>query len=295
MATAKTAASTRACCITTEVASPGSFLPFEEQADDVEEITIDGQAVPFVVRLEIGTINRHIYIIALLRGPNDTHETPDLRYWNRKLLYQLRGGVGIGRRQGRINPNYIPSRRSVELQQGYAVVHSTANQTSTSYDIELAEDTMARVKRHFTARYGEPIYTIGLGKIRWRDSTVPDRPESPRAAGWRYRHVLVSGHGDANNPGHGLRNCWSTTSMSPTPTTTSGKKWSQRSWVEGFNARDDLPNFFEKMRALQALSLGQMAQLVEWSNGMHAELAQSDTAGGKSALHLLRVTVRARR
>ncbi len=142
----------------------GQFLPLDGQASDVEELSIDGQTVPFVVRLEIGTINRHVYIIALLRGPNDEPETPDLSYWNRKLIYQLRGGVGIGRRQGRITPEYIPSRNLVELQKGYAIVHSTANQTSTSYDVELAEDTMARVKRQFTARYGEPIYTIGIGK-----------------------------------------------------------------------------------------------------------------------------------
>ncbi len=142
----------------------GQFLPLEGRATDVEELSIDGQTVPFVVRLEIGTINRHIYIIALLRGPNDAPEAPDLTYWNRKLINQHRGGVGIGRRQGRIEPDYIPGRNLAELQKGYAIAYSSANQTSTSYDIELAEDTMARVKRQFTARYGEPIHTIGIGK-----------------------------------------------------------------------------------------------------------------------------------
>ena len=170
-----------------------------------KQVTINGQTVPFVVRLEIGTINRHIYIIALLRGPDDAPETPDLTYWNRKLLYQLRGGVGIGRRQGRINPNYIPSRRSVELQQGYAIVHSTANQTSTSYDIELAEDTMARVKRQFTARYGEPVYTIGLGKSGGAIQQYLIGQNRPGLLDGRHRIVLIRGHGDADNPGHGLR------------------------------------------------------------------------------------------
>jgi hypothetical protein len=248
----------------------GKFLPFEEQADDVEEITIDGQAVPFVVRLEIGTINRHIYIIALLRGPNDTHETPDLRYWNRKLLYQLRGGVGIGRRQGRINPNYIPSRRSVELQQGYAVVHSTANQTSTSYDIELAEDTMARVKRHFTARYGEPIYTIGLGKS---GGAIQQYLIGQNRPGLLDGGIAMYSYPDTVTQITRVMDCELLEYYFDVADADNDKwkKWSQRSWVEGFNARDDLPNFFEKMRALQALSLGQWPS---WSNGQ-TECTQS--------------------
>ena len=241
----------------------GKFLPFEEQTDDVEAITIDGQTVPFVVRLEVGTINRHIYIIALLRGPNDTPETPDLSYWNRKLLYQLRGGVGIGRRQGRINPNYIPRRRSVELQQGYAVVHSTANQTSTSYDIELAEDTMARVKRHFTARYGEPIYTIGLGGS---GGAIQQYLIGQNRPGLLDGGIAMYSYPDTVTQITRVMDCELLEYYFDVVDADNEKwqKWSQRSWIEGFNARDDLPNPFEKVRALQALSLGQWPS---WSNG----------------------------
>ena len=42
------------------------------------------------------------------------------------------------------------------------------------------------------------------------------------------------------------------------------QKWSQRSWIEGFNASDDMPNPYAKVRALQALTLGQWPG---WSNG----------------------------
>jgi hypothetical protein len=248
----------------------GRFLPFEGQPDDVEEVLVNGQTIPFVVRLEIGTINRHIYIVALLRGPNDAAESPDLTYWNRKLIYLLRGGVGIGRRQGRISPDYVPSRSLAELQQGYAIVHSTANQTSTSYDIELAEDTMARVKRQFTARYGEPTYTIGIGKsggaiqqyligqnrpglldagIAWYSfpDTVTQITRVMDCELLEYYFDVI----DADN------DKW--------------KTWSQRSWIEGFNARDDLPNDFERLRALQAIRLGQWPK---WSRG-HTECTRS--------------------
>ena len=248
----------------------GKFLPLEEQSDDVESITIDEQTVPFVVRLEIGTINRHIYIIALLRGPNDTHETPDLSYWNRKLLYQLRGGVGIGRRQGRIDPNYIPNRRSVELQQGYAVVHSTANQTSTSYDIELAEDTMARVKRQFAARYGEPIVTIGMGKS---GGAIQQYLIGQNRPGLLDGGIAMYSFPDTVTQITRVMDCELLEYYFDVVDADNEKwqKWSQRSWIEGFNARDDLPNDFEKFRALQALSLGQWPS---WSNG-HTECTRS--------------------
>ena len=248
----------------------GKFLPFEDQSDDVEAITVDGQSVPFVVRLEIGSINRHIYIIALLRGPNDTHETPDLSYWNRKLLYQLRGGVGIGRRQGRIDPNYIPNRRSVELQQGYAIVHSTANQTSTSYDIELAEDTMARVKRQFVARYGEPIYTIGLGKS---GGAIQQYLIGQNRPGLLDAGIAMYSYPDTVTQITRVMDCELLEYYFDVVDADNDKwqKWSQRSWIEGFNARDDVPNMFEQMRALQALSQGQWPS---WSKGQ-TECTQS--------------------
>ena len=43
---------------------------------DVEMISRDGRMVPFVVRVETGTINRGIYEIAVLHNPN-TDPTPD--------------------------------------------------------------------------------------------------------------------------------------------------------------------------------------------------------------------------
>ena len=248
----------------------GKFLPLEEQADDVEQVTINGQTVPFVVRLEIGTINRHIYIIALLRGPDDAAETPDLTYWNRRLLYQLRGGVGIGRRQGRIDPNYIPRRRSVELQQGYAIVHSTANQTSTSYDIELAEDTMARVKRQFTARYGEPVYTIGLGKS---GGAIQQYLIGQNRPGLLDAGIAMYSYADTVTQITRVMDCELLEYYFDVVDADNRKwqKWSQRSWIEGFNARDDLDNQFEKFRALQAVSQGRWPS---WSDG-HTECTRS--------------------
>jgi hypothetical protein len=241
----------------------GEFLPHEDEADDVEQLTINGETVPFEVRLEIGTINRHIYIIALLRGPNDAPNTPDLTYWNRKLLYQLRGGVGIGRRQGRIDPSYIPSRGTVELQQGYAIAHSTANQTATSYDIELAEDTMARVKRQFIARYAEPLYTIGIGKS---GGAIQQYLIGQNRPGLLDGGIAMYSYPDTVTQITRVMDCELLEYYFDVVDADNDKwqTWSQRAWIEGFNARDDLSNPFEQMRALQKLMLGQWPS---WSDG----------------------------
>ena len=248
----------------------GKFLPYSNPVDDSASVNLGGESIPFVVRVETGTINRHIYVIAALRGPDDKPETPDARYWNRKLIYQFRGGVGIGRRQGRIEPDYIPDRRRDELAKGYAVAYSTANQTSNHYDIELAEDTVSRVKRQFAARYADPAFTIGIG-----------------GSGGAIQQYLIG----QNRPG--LIDAGIATYAYPdmiTQTTpimdcelleyyfdvTDAKNekwqtWSQRSWIEGLNARNDLPNMFERMQALQRLRRGRWPG---WSRG-HTECTRS--------------------
>ena len=143
--------------------SDGKFHPFEYAASDIDKIFVDGKTVDFVVRLETGTINRFFYAIAVLKGENETVARPSGTNWNKRLIYQFRGGVGIGRRQGDIRPEDILDRRSEELSRGYGIVYSTANNTSVHYNIWLAEDTARRLKRQFSSLYGEPLYTVGLG------------------------------------------------------------------------------------------------------------------------------------
>ena len=139
------------------------FYPLEDRQHPIEKIVLDGRALDFVVRVEAGTINRHFYVIAVLRGMNETLDRPDGSYWNQKLIYQFRGGVGIGKRQGNIKSSDVLRRRKQQLKEGYAVVYSSANQTSNHYNMWLAEDTALRVKRQFSGLYGAPDYTVGIG------------------------------------------------------------------------------------------------------------------------------------
>ena len=141
----------------------GKFYPLSLANNDIKRININGEEIDFIVRVEIGTINRHLYMIYALKGGKDSLEKPDPENWNKKLIYQFRGGVGIGKRQGKLSITKLLNRRKHQLEQGYAIVHSTANQTSIHYNIWLSEDTALRTKKQFVSLYGEPEYTVGLG------------------------------------------------------------------------------------------------------------------------------------
>ena len=141
----------------------GKFYPLENAKGDIDRVTVNGKTTEFVVRLETGTINRFFYAIAVLRGDGETAENPNSSNWNRRLIYQFRGGVGVGRRQGKITRGSVIDRREDQLARGYAVIFSTANQTSNHYNIWLAEDTARRVKKQFVSLYDEPLYTVGIG------------------------------------------------------------------------------------------------------------------------------------
>ena len=118
-------------------------------------------------QLEIGTINRFIYLIIMplsQLGESDVivQSNPNNR-WNGKLIYQFLGGSGIGFRQGKMRAKRAIERRIEQLRAGYAVITSTGNKTSYTYNMLLAEDTARRVKHQFVSLYGQPEYTVGIG------------------------------------------------------------------------------------------------------------------------------------
>ncbi|WP_342118064.1 DUF6351 family protein [Pseudoduganella sp. OTU4001] len=142
-----------------------AFQPFDTESGyklppaDMQMIVVNGATIPFVVRVEIGTINRFIYSIAMLeRGP-----------WNHKLVYWMRGGVGIGHQQGTAmwaNGGLNGSEKKLMpklLSEGYAVASSSGNQTGVHYNMRLAEETAAQTKAYFIATYGKPVYTVAIG------------------------------------------------------------------------------------------------------------------------------------
>jgi len=114
-------------------------------------------------RVEQGSINRFIYTLIMPIKKNELGNRSAQSQWNKRLIYQFNGGSGIGYRQGRQVSKKIMTRQIKQLLDGYAVISSSGNRTSYTYNMLLAEDTARRVKKQFTSLYGQPLYTVGIG------------------------------------------------------------------------------------------------------------------------------------
>jgi hypothetical protein len=161
----------RNCSIATRIQyfylAGSRFKPFDPATgytsppSDLTTIKLKGADVPFVVRVEVGTINRFLYTIAMLAPA---------QAWNHKLVYWLGGGVGIGHHQGLplwFKPGGLSGNERQlmipMLEQGYAIVSSTGNEAGVHYNMRLAGQTAMLTKAHFVEAYGAPLFTIGLG------------------------------------------------------------------------------------------------------------------------------------
>ncbi len=153
--------------------SDENFYRFDPEAPSptMETVTIDGVDYPFLIRVETGTIDRFMYTIAIPAPFEESLDTPgdlDNSYWNRRLVYYLRGGVGIGHFQG--EAMWHTGFSSIEreafhelLKRGYAVTSASGLETGIHYNMNLAGELAGMVKKHFQETYGDPLYTIGIG------------------------------------------------------------------------------------------------------------------------------------
>ena len=146
----------------------GSWVDWPEDGDLPEDlsttVTIEGDEVDFVVRVERGTINRFIYSYAMLVDPasiGSEGSNWDTSRWNGRLLYHFQGGVGIGHTQGRWADSRAMNADVLGL--GHAIAYSTGNRTGEHYNLQVGGETALMTKEHFIKRYGQPIYTVGLG------------------------------------------------------------------------------------------------------------------------------------
>lgn len=145
-----------------------AFLPLElagaSLPEDVATLSpAEGKEVPFIVRVETGTVNRAIYEIAMLHVPGTAEPDPWNRSegWNGKLVYTHGGGCRSGwYQQGNRTGGVL---REGLLEMGYAVTSASLNVFGQNCNDLLASETHIMVKERFVEQYGEPIYTIGTG------------------------------------------------------------------------------------------------------------------------------------
>ncbi|MEZ3161568.1 DUF6351 family protein [Microbacterium sp. BWT-B31] len=124
--------------------------------------TIDGTTVPYVVRIERGTINRAVYEIAILDEPGGDEPSPfaDIAGWNGRLAYTFGGACGVGYWQGTSTGGV---ENDMLLSRGYAVASSTLNVFATNCNDVTSAETAMMVKEHLIEEFGPVTYTIGSG------------------------------------------------------------------------------------------------------------------------------------
>jgi hypothetical protein len=142
------------------------FKPYSQSGpaptDMAETITSDGATVHYIVRREIGVINRAVFDIQLLQQPGEALPTPwhpASKGWNGRLIYFFGGGCGAGHHQGTL-PHEIGGPL---VAAGYAVAIATLSEPSNSCNDKLAAETVSMVKEHFIKEYGAPVHTIAFG------------------------------------------------------------------------------------------------------------------------------------
>lgn len=122
----------------------------ERPADLADTTTSDGTTVPYIVRVESGTINRAIYRIAMLDSG-----------WNRRLMFSFGGGCGTQYNQG--SNQARAALLDLALARGFAHAISTQNVMQQHCNDHLSGEALMMIKEHFIEAYGVPVWTLGFG------------------------------------------------------------------------------------------------------------------------------------
>ena len=142
------------------------FKPYDPAAaapPDLARTTTDaGVQVPYIVRVERGTMNSGIYDIAVLFDParpwaDGSAPQPQ---WNGKLSYLFGASSGQPRRQFR---STMPWTDDKALSRGWVVaVNSMTDSLLNSNRVVMAE-TVMMMKEHISDSYGPIRHTVGTG------------------------------------------------------------------------------------------------------------------------------------
>ncbi|MFE6157793.1 DUF6351 family protein [Streptomyces sp. NPDC056486] len=141
----------------------GAFLPLadpDQRPADLATATVGGRKVPYIVRIETGTINRAVYETAALYDGTDPTPLRHTKSWNGRLVYSFGGGCSGGHHQGAQTGGVL---NDTFLSQGYAVASSTLNVLETNCSIPVSAEAAMMVKEHFVETYGPVKHTIGWG------------------------------------------------------------------------------------------------------------------------------------
>ena len=132
-------------------------------ADLATTTTTAGLVVPYIVRVERGTVNRGIYDIAVLFDPSKTAPWTALApqpQWNGKVVYSFGASTGQPRLQFRTEQNWADD---AALSRGFMVVDNSLTDSLYNSNRVLVAETLMMMKERITVGYGEIKYTLGNG------------------------------------------------------------------------------------------------------------------------------------
>ncbi|HJU70501.1 MAG TPA: DUF6351 family protein [Paucimonas sp.] len=130
--------------------------------------TSEGKAVPFVVRVETGTMNRGIYQNAVLHNPAaDAAPSPMTPPpgWNRRLIaLQGSGCTGGWYLQGSsLGANLLSGDNLVRLGEGYALFGNSLTHPANDCNAIVAGESAMMGKEHVIKTLGVPLWTASIG------------------------------------------------------------------------------------------------------------------------------------
>jgi hypothetical protein len=132
-------------------------------ADLATTTTTTGLTVPYIVRVERGTMNRGIYDIAVLFDPGRSEPWTTLApqpQWNGKVVYTFGASTGQPRLQFRSEQNWADD---AALSRGFMVVDNSLTDSLYNSNRILVNETLMMMKEHIVDTYGEIKYTLGNG------------------------------------------------------------------------------------------------------------------------------------
>jgi hypothetical protein len=143
----------------------GCFKPYtagSTPSDLATTTTEAGTTVPYIVRVERGTLNRGIYDIVVLFDPTRpwTATAPQAQ-WNGKVYYNFGSSTGQPRRQAR--PQLAWPSADEQLRRGHMVVANSMTDSARNSNRVMMSETVMMMKEHIGDTYGPIRFTMGTG------------------------------------------------------------------------------------------------------------------------------------
>src|SRR4051794_34237199 len=137
-----------------------AYDPANPPSDVATTTTDEGKTVPYIVRLETGTMDRNQYLISVLADP----KKPFTRWsgppaWNHKVYMTHGGGCGEGHNEAAA-PDVMAD---LPLSRGYAVMSTTLENNQENCNMVVQAESVMMAKEHLIERYGDVRYLFGMG------------------------------------------------------------------------------------------------------------------------------------